>query len=183
MTDESGRGQFAGFLAEGRSSAWRKLASRVREEVLHKLGRPARLEGVIASGQLVAHPITSPANTFWTRSVVNWEDWMDESLSSYPSRPYTLDYREPGYNRRLESNPILVPEVEQLIHEEIIPDFSCNITDIRGISASKSGEHDIRDIDEFPPLRCPELAEPVTEERLRKNMRHGEIRLDRMTFA
>ncbi|WP_337459566.1 DUF6685 family protein, partial [Salmonella enterica] len=61
--------------------------------------------------------------------------------------------------------------------------FSCDITDIRGISASKSMDHDIRDIDEFPVLRCRELAEPVTEEHLRKNMRHWELRLDRMLFA
>ncbi|HFG3422196.1 MULTISPECIES: DUF6685 family protein [Enterobacterales] len=44
-------------------------------------------------------------------------------------------------------------------------------------------DHDIRDIDEFPVLRCRELAEPVTEEHLRKNMRHWELRLDRMLFA
>ncbi|HFR8653463.1 TPA: DUF6685 family protein [Escherichia coli] len=35
----------------------------------------------------------------------------------------------------------------------------------------------------FPVLRCRELAEPVTEEHLRKNMRHWELRLDRMLFA
>ncbi|BDO00200.1 MULTISPECIES: DUF6685 family protein [Enterobacteriaceae] len=44
-------------------------------------------------------------------------------------------------------------------------------------------DHDLRDIDEFPVLRCRELAEPVTEEHLRKNMRHWELRLDRMLFA
>ncbi|WP_349496513.1 DUF6685 family protein [Escherichia coli] len=44
-------------------------------------------------------------------------------------------------------------------------------------------EHDIRNIDEFPVLRCRELAEPVTEEHQRKNMRHWELRLDRMLFA
>ncbi|HHN6585606.1 TPA: DUF6685 family protein, partial [Escherichia coli] len=73
--------------------------------------------------------------------------------------------------------------LEQLIRKENIPHFSCDITDIRGISASKSMDHDIRDIDEFPVLRCRELAEPVTEEHLRKNMRHWELRLDRMLFA
>ena len=44
-------------------------------------------------------------------------------------------------------------------------------------------EHDIRDIDEFPVLRYRELAELVTEEHLRKTMRHWEVRPDRMLFA
>lgn len=180
MTYESGRGQFADFSAKGRPSVWRKMVDRIHEEVLHKLGRPVRLERVIASGLLIPHPITPPPDTFWMHSVVRWEKWM---RAPYYSRPYTLDYRKPGYNRQLESHPLSVPEVEQLILEAIIPDFSCDIRDIRGISASKSMEHDIRDIDEFPMLRCCELAEPVTEEHLRENMRHGELRLDQMWFA
>ncbi|MDK9637831.1 hypothetical protein QQG75_20490 [Enterobacter hormaechei] len=61
--------------------------------------------------------------------------------------------------------------------------FSCDITDIRGILVSKSMEHDIRDIDEFPIIRCREMAEPVTEEHLKKNMRHRELRLDNMLCA
>ncbi|WP_368483543.1 DUF6685 family protein, partial [Salmonella enterica] len=108
---------------------------------------------------------------------------MSSSLSSFHSRPWTIDYRKPGYQRRLESHALAVPEVQQLIRKENVPHFSCDITDIRGISASKSMDHDIRDIDEFPVLRCRELAEPVTEEHLRKNMRHWELRLDRMLFA
>lgn len=44
-------------------------------------------------------------------------------------------------------------------------------------------DHDIRDIDEFPILRCCELVEPVTEEHLRENIRHWELRLDWMLFA
>nr|WP_159466123.1 DUF6685 family protein [Scandinavium goeteborgense] len=183
MTDEFGRGPLRDLSTEGRISVWRKMSGWVREEVLHKMGRPAKLENFIASGRLSPHPITSPADTFWTRSVVYWEDWMEASSSSYNSRSYTLDYRKPGYERRLESHSLAVPEVKQLIHEDVIHDFTCDITDIRGISASKSGEHDIRDIDDFPLLRSPELAEPVTEEHLLENMRHAELRLDRMRFA
>jgi hypothetical protein len=108
---------------------------------------------------------------------------MSSSLSSFHSHPWTIDYRKPSCQRRLESHSLAVPEVQQLISKENVPHFSCDITDIRGISASKSMDHNIRDIDEFPMLRCRELAEPVTEEHLRKNMRHWELRLDRMRFA
>lgn len=183
MSDEAGRGKFVDQAAEARPSVWHRTAGWIREEILHSLGRPARLEGAIVSGQLIPCPIIAPVDTFWTRSVVYWQDWMSFSLSSIHSRPWTIDYRKPGYQRRLESHSLAVPEVQQLIRKENIPHFSCDITDIRGISASKSMDHDIRDIDEFPVLRCRELAEPVTEEHLRKNMRHWELRLDRMLFA
>lgn len=162
---------------------WQRAAYWISEEVLHSLGRPARLKRIIASGQLIPYPIIAPADTFWLRSVVSWQDWMSLSVSAFHSRPWTLHYRRPGYLNRLESIPLAVPEVQQLIRKEYIPHFSCDITDIRGISASKSMEHDIYDIDEFPIMRCREMAEPVTEEHLKKNMCHWELRLDNMLFA
>lgn len=164
-------------------SLWQRAADWISEEVFHSLGRPARLKRTIASGQLTPYPVIAPADTFWLRSVVGWQDWMSLSVSAFHSRPWTLHYRSPGYLHRLESFPLGVPEVQQLIRKEYIPLFSCDITDIRGISVSKSMEHDIRDIDEFPIIRCREMAEPVTEEHLKKNMRHRELRLDNMLFA
>lgn len=183
MSDGPGRGEFGNLPEGGRPSVWSNISGQVREKFLHSRGRPARLEDAIKSGRLAPFPLTPPADTFWTRSVVYWEDWMESSSPSFNFRPYTLDYRKPGCDRRLEGYQLALPEVEHLIREVVISDYSCDITDIQGISASKSGEYDIRDIDEFPILRCPDWAEPVTEEHLEKNMRHGELRLDRMRFA
>ncbi|EBG3720381.1 hypothetical protein FIX45_14090 [Salmonella enterica] len=53
MSDEPGRGKFVDQAAEARPSVWRRTAGWIREEILHSLGRPARLEGAIASGQLI----------------------------------------------------------------------------------------------------------------------------------
>ncbi|ENE9210189.1 hypothetical protein ABOD94_005216, partial [Citrobacter freundii] len=52
MSVEPGRGKFVDQAAEARPSVWRRTAGWIREEILHSLGRPARLEGAIASGQL-----------------------------------------------------------------------------------------------------------------------------------
>ncbi|HEJ7033264.1 TPA: DUF6685 family protein [Serratia marcescens] len=183
MSDDPGRSKFVDLPADARPSFWRSIAGRVYEGIMHSLGRPARLENAIASGQLIPRPLIAPVDTFWTRSVVYWQDWMSSPLPSFHSRPWTIDYRKLGYLRELESHSLAVPELQQLISKEDVPHFTCDITDIRGISASKSMEHDIRDIDAFPILRCRELAEPVTEEYLWKNMSHRELRLDRMRFA
>ena len=92
MSDEPGRGKFVDQAAEARPSVWRRTAGWIREEILHSLGRPARLEGAIASGQLISCPIIAPVDTFWTRSVVYWQDWMSFSLSSIHSRPWTMGF-------------------------------------------------------------------------------------------
>ncbi|EEJ6337880.1 hypothetical protein PF334_003590 [Salmonella enterica] len=94
MSDEPGRGKFVDQAAEARPSVWRRTAGWIREEILHSLGRPARLEGAIASGQLIPCQIIAPVDTFWTRSVVYWQDWLSLSLSSFHSRPWTIDYRK-----------------------------------------------------------------------------------------
>ncbi|ENN8379044.1 hypothetical protein ACAX46_004533, partial [Providencia rettgeri] len=131
------------------SSIWLKIAGRMREGILHFHGRPARLERAIFSRLLTPYPIIAPVDTFWTRSVVEWQNWMSSSRSSFHSSPWTIDYRKPGYQGRPESAPLAVPEVQMLISKEDVPHFECDIKDIRGISASKSMEHDILDIDEF----------------------------------
>ncbi|EDV8901874.1 hypothetical protein BGD62_004566 [Salmonella enterica] len=182
MSSESGQKSLNKQPVEKKLSLWRKLSGHIREDIRHSTGHPARLEHIIMTGSLVPVPLNPPADTFWTRSVTHWHTWMEFSESGY-SAPYTLDYRKPGYDRHFECYDLPVPEVEQMICEEIIPDFSCDIVAIKGISASKSLDYDIADIDDFPLKCCPEYAEPVTEEHLRENMRHGELRLDRMIFA
>lgn len=183
MDDESGRRNLVESPVDIKPAAWGRVVEWAREGFLHYLGRPARLEAAIKSGQLVPINLTPPADTLWTRSVIYWHTWREWSSMSFHRDHFTIDYRKPGYNRRLESHSLAVPEVENLVKEETIPDFSCDITDIKGISASKSEGHDIGDIDEFPVLRCPEFIEPVTAQHLQQNMQHWELRLDSMRFA
>ncbi|ENY9349134.1 DUF6685 family protein (plasmid) [Klebsiella pneumoniae] len=111
-----------------------------------------------------------------------WDTWLDPS-SSYFARPYTLDYRKPDGTGHLEGLLITIPEAENLIQEEIIHDFQCDISLLKGMSSSKSESHDITDINDLAVLRSPGLTEPVTPEHLQKNMSHGGLRLDRMRFA
>lgn len=153
-----------------------------REELLHRLGQPAGLERVIKTGVLVPCSITPPADTFWTRSLTAWDKWLDPS-SSYFARPYTLDYRKPDGKGHLEGLLFTIPEAENLIQEEIIPDFQCDISLMKGMSSSKSLNHDIADINDLALLRSPEYVEPVTAEHLQKNMAHGGLRLDSMRFS
>lgn len=49
MSDVPGRGKFVDLPEDARPSVWRRTAGWIREEILHSLGWPARLESAIAS--------------------------------------------------------------------------------------------------------------------------------------
>lgn len=160
-------------------SVWRKITDALWEEFRHAIGYPESLSRAIRSGLLSPVALQRAPDTFWTRSVVSWQTWM---TSSWKGRSYSLHYLQPDYDRRLSGDNVLLPELTQLVQEVEIEGFSCDITDIRGIGASKSGEYVIGDIEEFPMIRCPSFVEPVTAEHLQENMAWGEIRLHSMYF-
>lgn len=184
MTSNSGRRGFVEISEITRAPAWRRVLDWSREELLHRFGQPAGLERVIKTGVLVPVSVTPPADTFWTRSVIAWDEWLDSSSSSfYLSRPYTLDHRKPDGTGQLEGHIVAIPEAENLIQETIIHNFQCDISLLKGMSSSKLKSDDIRDINDLSVLHRPDLAEPVTPEHLQENMTHGGLRLDSMRFA
>lgn len=69
---------------------------------------------------------------------------------------------------------VTVQAVTEPVYKEDVPHFSCDITDIQGISASKSEKYYMSDIYEFPLLRCSGLVTPVNEEHIRENMQYWE---------
>lgn len=163
---------------------WKKIVRYLYEDACHKLMRPQMLLRCIEEGSL--HPIFLQAveDTLWTRSVVRWEDWKGERKRFSSCSENGIDYRWPnGQRNRLEMEFLRIPELDRLIKKQTFENYTLNIDDVCGISASKSMTHDIKSIDEFPLLRCRELVEPVSIEHLHKNMNHMEIRLDDMRFS
>ena len=184
MTYDSGRNDLAEIPTSVSPSALGRAGNWAREELMHTLGRPAGLERAINSGILVPYPMTPPADTFWTRSVSAWNSWLKTSPSLFfLARPYTLDYRKPDADGELAAYAMPCPEAEHLIHEEIIDDFQCDISLIKGMSSSKSEHYDIHDIDELAVLHRPGLAEPVTQAHLQNNITYSGLRHERMRFA
>lgn len=182
MAAEPGREIFRKEPVRKAVPFWRRVTDSALDDFLHLVGYPAALKRAIATGQLTPMALNAPPDTFWTRSVVQWHSWMESPTTTYYP-PYALDYRNPGVNRSMEADCLPVPEVAQLISEDTISPFECDICDINGLSASKSSDSDIIDIDEFPHKACVEMVEPVTAEHLQENMRHRGIRLDQMRFA
>lgn len=158
-----------------RNSVWRKIGRYLWADLNHKLGRPALLCRFLAEDKLKPQPLIPAPDTFWTRSVVNWHQWMDSRTFSL-GKAFHLNYRRPGYD------DIYKVAIENLIIEEVIDGYQLDIKDVQGISASKSKQQDITDIDIFPLICCRDFVDPITAEHLSKNMDHGEIRLEEMHF-
>jgi len=172
-----------GDLFPTRHSIWKKIIRYVYEDICHRMMRPQQLLRYIEEGSLRPLPIKPTPDTMWTRSVIRWDEW--KGIARYDrSTEYRIDYRHPGSRRHmLEMNHLFIPELKTLIEMHVFENYKLDIVEVTGISASKSMSHDIGHIDEFPQMRCSELLEPVTENHLRKNMAHGEIRLDDMRFS
>lgn len=82
------------------------------------------------------------------------------------STRYDLDYRTPGYGSRLEGHSLFLSKVQSLIKEEGIENFTCDITDVNGISSSSSIDYGIRDINAFPLRHAKRYISAITEQSL-----------------
>ncbi|EOU1311489.1 DUF6685 family protein [Cronobacter sakazakii] len=180
MEKESGSGPLNAPYEECRPALWERLVYSLWKDVRHLAGYPEQLKQAISLGALRPVTLQPPPDTFWMRSVVRWDTWMN---GTYCESACTLNYRSPGYDRRFESSAILVPELQELVCRETVDNFSCDITDVSGMAASKSVDYDIQDIDQFPELCAPEYISPVSELRLANNLTHRGIRWDEMRFA
>lgn len=170
-----------------RETVWKIISRYLYEKICHKFMKPQLLIRYISEGTLlpvpVPVPVHPPADTFWTRPVVRWDEWKG-SNKTLRNGEYHIDYRHLTSQRyRLEMEMVHIPQLSTLIESQEFENHLLDITDVTGISASKSKTHDISDIDTFPLIRCREFVEPVTSDHLKQNMAHGEIRLDDMKFS
>ncbi|VDR28231.1 Uncharacterised protein [Raoultella terrigena] len=63
---------------------WRKILHGVQDDLLNSLGYPATLRRRLNNGILpVSHP--QLRNTFWLRSVVCWQTWLEYEKHCIPT--------------------------------------------------------------------------------------------------
>lgn len=182
MTNNPGSHDFTELDKNAKTPTYRKLLDWSREALLHPLGFPAGLEKVIKTGRLVPNPVTPPPDTCWMRSVTAWDEWL-ESTSFFFNKRCMVDYRKPDGTGHFQRYLVAIPEVENLITEEIINDFQCDIRLLKGMSSSKSEGYDISDINDLSLQRRPDLISPVTPEHLQEILSHGGLRYFSMRFA
>ncbi|MGG6101248.1 hypothetical protein [Pantoea allii] len=77
-------------------------------------------------------------------SVVRWDEWP--RLVSY-NKIGCIEYFRLSPSG-MEKNPLAVSEITGLVQEDIIENYSCNLTDVVGLSSSREDIASAKDIDE-----------------------------------
>ncbi|WP_210512536.1 DUF6685 family protein [Pantoea ananatis] len=83
----------------------------------------------------------------------------------------------------MEKDQLAVSEITGLVQEETIENYSCNLTDIAGMSSSGNNISSAKDMEEFALMYCPDFIKPVTESRLREMITYFSVKLDDMAFS
>lgn len=161
-----------------------KIIQILGDHLKHECGRPAQLMRELKSGNMSPCPLQAQPDTFWIRTVPQWDEWPENM--HWGPKAYSMDYRHLDNNRDYIRVDMHVPAFEHLVIEQIDKNFTCDITEVGGIGASKSSDLDLANIDELPENYrhlTPSFLDPITKEHLEENMAHGEIRLDDMHFS
>lgn len=149
-------------------AALKNIAAHFQEGI----GIPATLAQVLEDKPaLLMKPEQRPASID-TREVVRW----DRFGQSFNGRIGTVRgwVNEGGYYHGFD---LKRSELTEFGQEEVIENWQCDIQQVAGLSASKSDLSAFTSLDAMAEARAKHLVTPLTEEALRNNLQHGEIRI------
>jgi hypothetical protein len=79
-----------------------------------------------------------------------------------------------GYYSSFELN---LPALEDIVQCKVVEQWECEIQDVKGLSSSKSVLKEFASLDALVETKSRELISEITEEKLRSNLAHNEIRI------
>lgn len=154
---------------------WRKILQALQDEFLNSLGYPATLRRRLNNGSLpVSHP--QLRNTFWVRSVVCWQTWLEYEKNF-------IRYLRPGHDGDYDFLQRHISQLDGLINKNITQNYRCDISCIGGLSSSGDDHLQISNLDDFALQRCSEFTIPVSSEQLLRNLERYTGRLTDMVFS
>lgn len=137
------------------------------------IGQPIRLQRFVAQAQELQMRLDKPAQTIAIRSVVGWHHWcgvLDNQKMG------AVQYWEPCgdfYGTRI----VHIPDLERITEKITSKNWSCDIQDVAGLKASKSKLETFSTLDGMVLANSPDMILPISDEKLRENLAHQEIRI------
>lgn len=154
---------------------WRKILQGFQDELQNSLGYPATLRRRLNNGSLqVSHP--QLRNTFWLRSVVCWQTWLEYEK-------HCIRYLRLGHDGDYDYLQRHIPQLAGLVGCEITENYRCDISRIGGLSSSGDDDLNISRLDDFALQRCSEMTIPVSSGQLARNLSRYTARLSQMVFS
>ncbi|PKC36330.1 hypothetical protein V462_10415 [Pantoea ananatis 15320] len=142
---------------------------------------PVALRLAISSGKLIPQPLVPVAPSACITSVVRWDEWPDYRVIFNKTPRIECFQLDPSGS--MEKEQLAVSEIIGLVQEETIENYSCNLTDIAGMSSSGNNISSAKDMEDFAQMFCPDFIKPVTESRLKEMITYFSVKLDDMTFS
>lgn len=146
----------------------------VREE----LGNPANLIQVLEKFPAIRVGLDVPRPCIDAYSVVPWHTLGKAAPLDWPSlEPGELSGWRAEAGHYYGSFHLKRPNYFPIGRCEITNDWTCDISDVYGFSASKSNLIEFADTDEMVETNSPSLIADISHEGLKKNLNHKEIRI------
>lgn len=155
-----------------------KPFKKILDSIKEDLGSPASLYHLIESMPELRATLVEPAKSICAHDIVPWHTWGTPPVIA--NWPHRARGQLMGWRYSSGSYASFIEERDEFInfgtcHRD--NEWTCDIQEITGLATSKSPIHEFSDLDEFVEIRSPELIDTITEENLRKNLAHNEIRI------
>lgn len=154
---------------------WNKVGKWCVDSLREMVGEPVAMRRFLEQHRVaVLDPTELEETTSIAMSSVRpWHAWGDNGVTRC-SRAMS-GWRDAGGG--YESISLELAEFNGFGCEEVIEAWSCDITDVHGLLASKSPLRRYPTLDDFAQARAPRYISPISEELLNANLAHSEIRI------
>lgn len=150
-------------------SLTKKIFQSIATFVADEAGYPASLRRALHTRREFFEPLATPHPTASAESIVYWHEWGARDGLLHGWRDFGNNYYGGLQIHR--------PELAQLVIQEEIHSWSCDIQDVVGLLSSKSRLERFASLDDLVKTNSPEMIADMSLEGLRKNLAHKEIRI------
>ncbi|MGA3347318.1 MAG: DUF6685 family protein [Terracidiphilus sp.] len=141
-------------------------------------GYPASLVRLLAEHSEIRVLLNAPSSCIDAESVVKWHELGTAPCAYFPHPGHsTLQGWKLRDKHNYGSFTLHRPEYDQIGLCESTEQWTCDITDVHGFSASKSRLSDFTSTDEMVETNSSDLIDAITHDKLAKNLTHEEIRI------
>ncbi|MEQ6307060.1 DUF6685 family protein [Delftia acidovorans] len=120
--------------------------------------------------------INEPINSIAASSVPCWHEFGCNGSFNQKNQGIVKGWRV-NCNGEWMSFTDRIDNFSLISQEEVIKDWTCDISDLHGFSASKSALGEFQSMDAMATVNSPEMTFPVTQKKLESNLQHKEIRI------
>lgn len=154
------------------------ILKRVFNSIREDFGYPASLLQMLIQYPNIRVELLAPHSCISAESVPLWHELGSFPVMHWPRRDrgVLMGWRASSGNY-YESFQLERSEYAQIGHQEIVKNWTCDITEVHGFSASKSELRNFKSTDAMVEANSSDMIDEISHEKLANNLAHREIRI------